>query len=31
MSPEGRPLATFPGLTRKPEEFIAFLRSPVSN
>ena len=30
MSPEGRPLATFPGLTRKPEEFIAFLRSPVT-
>ena len=30
MSIEGRPLATFPGLTRKPEEFIAFLRSPVT-
>ena len=30
MSVEGRPLATFPGLTRKPEEFIAFLRSPVA-
>jgi uncharacterized protein YyaL (SSP411 family) len=30
MTPDGRPLATFPGLTRKPEEFIAFLRSPVA-
>ena len=30
MSIDGRPLATFPGLTRKPEEFIAFLRAPVA-
>jgi thiol:disulfide interchange protein DsbD len=30
MSVDGRPLATFPGLTRKPEEFIAFLRTPVA-
>ncbi len=30
MTVDGRPLATFPGLTRKPEEFIAFLRSPVA-
>jgi thiol:disulfide interchange protein DsbD len=30
MSPEGRPLATFPGLTRNPQEFIAFLRATLS-
>lgn len=30
MSPEGRPLATFPGLTRNPQEFIAFLRGPLN-
>lgn len=31
MSPEGRPLAAFPGLTRSPVEFIAFLRGPLGN
>jgi thiol:disulfide interchange protein len=31
MSTEGRPLATFPGLTRDPQEFIAFLRGPAAN
>jgi thiol:disulfide interchange protein DsbD len=30
MSIDGRPLATVPGLTRKPEEFIAFLRASVA-
>jgi thiol:disulfide interchange protein DsbD len=31
MSPEGRPIATFPGLTRDPAEFVAFLRAPSAN
>jgi thiol:disulfide interchange protein DsbD len=31
MSPEGRPLVAFPGLTRSPEEFVAFLRGPLAN
>jgi thiol:disulfide interchange protein DsbD len=31
VSTDGRPLATFPGLTRNPAEFIAFLRGPVGN
>lgn len=31
MSSDGRPLATFPGLTRNPDEFLAFLRSPMGN
>jgi thiol:disulfide interchange protein len=29
MSSDGRPLATFPGLTRNPDEFLAFLRGPM--
>jgi thiol:disulfide interchange protein DsbD len=29
LGPEGRKIATFPGMTRKPEEFLRFLRSPV--
>jgi thiol:disulfide interchange protein DsbD len=29
MSAEGRPLATFPGLTRNPQEFISFLKGPL--
>ena len=28
LSSDARPLATFPGLTRKPQEFLAFLRRP---
>ena len=28
LDAEGKTLATFPGLTRKPEEFVRFLRSP---
>lgn len=31
MSADGRPLATFPGLTRDPQEFLNFLRAPVAN
>jgi thiol:disulfide interchange protein len=29
LDPDGKTLATFPGLTRKPEEFLRFLRSPL--
>ena len=28
LDPQGKPLATFPGLTRNPSEFIAFLKVP---
>jgi thiol:disulfide interchange protein len=28
LDPQGRKIATFPGMTRKPEEFLAFLRTP---
>ena len=30
MAPDGRALATFPGLTRNTDEFVAFLRSPLN-
>ena len=30
MTADGRPLATFPGLTRNPAEFVAFLRGPLN-
>jgi thiol:disulfide interchange protein len=30
LSPDGKTLATFPGLTRRPEEFLRFLRAPFS-
>jgi hypothetical protein len=28
LDPQGRKIATFPGMTRKHEEFLRFLRSP---
>jgi thiol:disulfide interchange protein len=28
LDPQGKTLATFPGMTRKPEEFLRFLRTP---
>ncbi len=31
LDPEGNRLATFPGMTRKPEEFLRFLSTPFSN
>ena len=30
LSPEGKKIATFPGMTRKPEEFLRFLRLPFA-
>ena len=30
MTSDGKPVATFPGLTRNPVEFISFLRGPVN-
>jgi len=30
FDPDGKVLATFPGLTRKPQEFLAFLNSPAA-
>ncbi len=29
ISGDGRPLTTFPGLTRNPQQFVAFLRAPL--
>ncbi len=31
LDPEGKRLATFPGMTRKPEEFLRFLGTPFTN
>jgi thiol:disulfide interchange protein DsbD len=29
LNPQGNKIATFPGMTRKPEEFLQFLRAPL--
>jgi thiol:disulfide interchange protein DsbD len=29
LDPQGNKVATFPGMTRKPEEFLRFLRLPI--
>jgi len=31
LDPEGKKLAAFPGMTRKPEEFVRFLDTPFTN